>query len=857
MSWQELPVELRSDILSELIHSDLFRPPPPYEPCLSLRLVCRDFNILFCSIIYLRSDRLKKVPAKARNGATVAWLLSLKARMDPLGHDRTSTYFQEWASFMAAQSRLQLGGPDNYDQWVEAACRAAAYNGDPQAICAWLLCSPDSLAESVDLALPSNLIAQQASAKSGSSSYVESAHGALQIACENGNLEVVKSLLSSGIGPGVYHTVFGYPVYNAVRNDYLEILKCLFQYGTGRDPWTGPHATLLELAARHGSDAALNYLLEEKSPRDARSLQYPLLLACQRGHESIIKVLFQCVDKNNKLHKRSKSWVNRVIHRRSTTKILLDPDATLSYEKMMDLKPELQREGSRTPLCSAVKNKYPMIVQILIDRPEFHPGDQTNESCPLFVAAQTDQADLLKLLLDRYQQDDKVTSTKLTMLLNEACKCGSASVVELLLERPEVNPNIRIRSRDTIPLVTTIGEITRDSSASRFSIVKSLLRHPLIDPRLPSMGLKPLEVAIDQNNTAIVEMLLDHPRTDPNLYNDEHYSPLCKAIRKGNLKMVQLLLKRPDIDPNLRGKDRFWGTPLVTAVGRADTLIVQELLERSDIDPNMPSFSDKPSGNPLFYAAGSGNHEITKLLLRRVDIDVNAATDKKTTPLAHAIVNNKIGIVKLLLAHQNIDPNYAPEVETHVGQHYRGDNLSTYTFSTLYTAPMRRGLKQIPLFVAGAESNWGVFGLLLRHPSIDIYAIDSSGRTPLWWAASGGPEISTRLLLERGAGVHINKQDIQGWAPLHVAANRQRLEVMEYLLGHPDIDPNLANQNGCTALHIAVFGNDVQAVTELLAHPKIDRTLKTNDRQTALAIARGLGYHRLAQLLSANEERGS
>ncbi|CAG9936169.1 unnamed protein product [Clonostachys rosea f. rosea IK726] len=856
MSWQELPVELRTDILSQLIHSDLFRPPPPYESCLSLRLVCRDFNSLFCSILYLGSNRLKDVPAKAKNGATVAWLLSLKAKMDPPGHDKTSTYFQEWASFMAAQSTLQPGGSGNYNQWLDAACRAAAYNGDPQAVCAWLVCSADSVVESVDLAPPRSLAAEQASAKPGNLSYLKNAHGALQIACENGNLEVVKSLLSSGIGPGVYHTVFGYPVHNAIRNDYLEIVRSLFHYGADRDPWTSPYATLLELAACHGSSAALKYLLGESPAQSAGSLQYLLFLACRRGHDGVVEALFQWIDEKNKPHKRTKSWVNRVMHRRAITKILLDPDAPIPYDKVMDLKPELQGEGTRTPLCSAVKNKHPTIVKFLIGRPEFHPGDQDNDSCPLFVAAQTDQADLTELLLDRYQQDDKVTSTKLLMLLDEACRFGSTSVVKLLLERQGVNPNANARTRSvvTTPLVTTVGQTSGDSSPNHVSIVKLLLQHHLIDPQLPRIGLKPLEIAIDRNNTAMVELLLNHRKTDPNLYSDDHYPPLCKAIRNGNSKIVRLLLKRPDTNPNLRGKDRFWGTPLVTAVGRADTLIVRELLERSDIDPNMPSFRHKPSGNPLYYAAGSGNHEIIKLLLRRVDIDVNVATDNNTTPLVHAIMNKKIGIVKFLLAHQNIDPNYAPEAEVHIGLHGRGDNRSTYAFNTLYTAPTRSGVKQIPLFVAGAESNRAVFGLLLRHPLIDIHATDSTGRTPLWWAAAGGPEISTHLLLERGAGIHINKQDIQGWAPLHVAANRQRIEVIEYLLSHPDINPNLANQNGCTALHIAVFGNDVQAVGELLAHPKTDRNLETNDGQTALSIARSLEYHRLTQLLEANEE---
>ncbi|CAH0051696.1 unnamed protein product [Clonostachys solani] len=851
MSWQGLPVELRSDVLSELVHGDLFREPPS-ESCLSLRLVCRDFNTLFCSILYLKSNGLRKVPAKARNCATVAWLLSLKTRLDPPNHDRTSTYFQQWAAFMDAYSSSQPGGSGNYDQWLEAACRAAAYNGDPQATFSWLVRSRDSLVRSVDLAIPRNLVVEQAFAKPGDVSYLERAPGALQIACENGNLEVVTSLLSSGIASADHHSVFGYPVDNAVRNDHVEIVRCLDQHGADRDCWTVPTASLLVLAASHGSSATLKYLLGVSDVKNLVSVQYFLFLACQRGHEGIVKVLFQFADEKNKVHKRSKSWVNRVMHRRATANVLIDPDTPVSDTLIRGLRFDMQVEGPRTPICVAVKNKHIKIVKFLIARPEFEPGDQDNDNCPLFVAAQTDQTDLVELLLDRYQQDNKVTSTKLMILFNEACRSGSISVAKLLLKRPGVDPNNITQSLDTIPLVTAVGQTAGDSSVNHFSIVKLLLQHPLIDPRLPKTGLTPLEVAIDKNNAAMVKLLLEHPKTDPNRYGDEHYSPLCKAIRNGSLDIVRLLLKRPDTDTNLRDRDRYWGTPLVTAVGRADTLIVQELLERSDIDPNMPSFGDGPSGNALLYAAGSGNHEIIKLLLRRVDIDVNVATDNDTTPLVHAIKNNKIGIVKLLLSHQNIDPNYAPEVEMYIGHHYREDNAATYEFETLHNEPTRSGVKQIPLFVAGAQSNWGVFGLLLRHPLIDIHATDSTGRTPLWWAASGGPEISTRLLLDRGAGIHINKQDIQGWAPLHVAANRQRGEVIEYLLGHPDVDPNLANQDGCTALHIAVSGSDVQAAAQLLAHPKTDRNLKTNDGQTALSIARGLGYHRLTQLLGAN-----
>jgi len=63
-----------------------------------------------------------------------------------------------------------------------------------------------------------------------------------------------------------------------------------------------------------------------------------------------------------------------------------------------------------------------------------------------------------------------------------------------------------------------------------------------------------------------------------------------------------------------------------------------------------------------------------------------------------------------------------------------------------------------------------VVKLLLEQGNVDVNSKDSSGRTPLSFAAEWGNETVVKLLLEQG-NVDVNSEDSSGRTPLSIAAD--------------------------------------------------------------------------------------
>ena len=96
----------------------------------------------------------------------------------------------------------------------------------------------------------------------------------------------------------------------------------------------------------------------------------------------------------------------------------------------------------------------------------------------------------------------------------------------------------------------------------------------------------------------------------------------------------------------------------------------------------------------------------------------------------------------------------------------------------------------------------------------DIAKANSSrSNTPLHWAARGNALETVRLLVERGADIHV-KDDIGG-TPLHYAAGWNALQVVRYLVER-GVDIHANNDRGWTPLHHAADENALEVVRFLV-----------------------------------------
>ena len=176
--------------------------------------------------------------------------------------------------------------------------------------------------------------------------------------------------------------------------------------------------------------------------------------------------------------------------------------------------------------------------------------------------------------------------------------------------------------------------------------------------------------AVMKNHNMVVKLLLGTPGIDINAKDiKEGMTALHAAVphhftdNNINPEGLALLLARQDLEVNHR--DRFEeNTPLWHAVKFGAIECVQLLLNDPRVDPNVQSQLcgsglSEYNLTPLMYAVKKSNEAavLVPLLLNnpRVSLNIKDENDWNSTPLMHAVRENKRNIVELLLADSRSD----------------------------------------------------------------------------------------------------------------------------------------------------------------------------------------------------------
>ncbi|KAN0069067.1 Ankyrin repeat-containing domain protein [Elaphomyces granulatus] len=466
----------------------------------------------------------------------------------------------------------------------------------------------------------------------------------------------------------------------------------------------------------------------------------------------------------------------------------------------------------------------------------------------LHLACQRGDTSIVKLLLAKDSIDINLCNKNGDTPLMQAAECRSVPVMESLLARNDLDPNIRSFSG---------YHVVYPSLSLGYTIVKSLLDHPKTD-RDPNLVVGSifretgLMRACEIGDPDIVKLYLDRKGIDLNRRDHRGCTALDKAIAsyyitRGRLEVIKLLLGQDNIDLNHRDNTITLGrTPLHRACIYGNLLAVDLLLKKKDIiDPNA---RDNSGATPLTYACfgqcrqqqhlgsplpgcyrhalniavGDGNVlHLVKLLLEVNGIDVNGVgilpwpiPDKN--PLFLAVNEGHGAIVKLLLDVVDIDPNI----------------IDPYSANSALHLACQRG-------------DTTIINLLLAKDSIDINLCDEIGDTPLMRAARYKSDMDiVKLYLDRD-GIDLIRRDHRGFAALNRAIatsycpTQGRLEVIKLLLGRDNIDLNYRdnNKHGRTVLHTACAYVNRLAVDMLLTRKDVDPNARDNGGATPLTYA--------------------
>lgn len=130
---------------------------------------------------------------------------------------------------------------------------------------------------------------------------------------------------------------------------------------------------------------------------------------------------------------------------------------------------------------------------------------------------------------------------------------------------------------------------------------------------------------------------------------------------------------------------------------------------------------------------------------------------------------------------------------------------------------------ETPLHWAAAKGADSVVQTLIKAKFF-VHALGRSKQTALHWAARSGNSKALKLLLE--AQCVVNAMDSQNRTPLHWAAGEGHIEIVDMLL-RAGTDARICDSSALTALHWAAYGGHNSVVVKLLdagIHPDIYRS---------------------------------
>ncbi|KAI9671170.1 MAG: hypothetical protein M1817_003677 [Caeruleum heppii] len=405
-----------------------------------------------------------------------------------------------------------------------------------------------------------------------------------------------------------------------------------------------------------------------------------------------------------------------------------------------------------------------------------------------------------------------------------------------------------------------------------------------------------LHMASARGHVSVVKTLLDHG-ADVNIYNREvfvDYTPLLSAAVYAHGDVIRVLLDR-GADVTVRGpmdgtalhqvfrstkalsqahfdsveillaggvelhasSEEFEGTVLHVAASQGQFKMVELLLDRG-ADPNLKTSYGR---SVLYSAASRGHYAMVELLINR-----GAKVDGSLAFTA-AAGQGDMAIVQLLLRHTDQSMNEAESGALRAAAYCGKTDMVEFLLSRGFDMEARDPWGNTPLLATcGADHpSAEVVSLLLKNGA-DIEAKNAEGQGPLHQAAWRSELPLIQTLLTNGADV-MTRND-KGRTPLITYAeniwrntnavgyeNNLRAEGIKLLLD-TDADPNAKDHKGRTALHELVSHTTgrrgeprIVEATQSLLMAGADVNVRDAEGMRALGIARREPHPDLPRLL--------
>ncbi|WP_264376206.1 ankyrin repeat domain-containing protein [Wolbachia endosymbiont (group B) of Idaea aversata] len=721
-------------------------------------------------------------------------------------------------------------------------------------------------------------------------------------AIQKDNLNIVKLLINNGADINAKDNESWMPLHWAVQLGSLDVVKYLVERGANINALTADGRTPLDLAAQKNRVNVIEFL--KKAQLD---LDKELLTAVQDGDLNKVEGLAnQGAGLNTK---GSNDWT--LLHfavfsnKFDIVKFLLDKNANIKAKDVY----------GNTPLHVAAQYDSKLeIVEFLLDRNASGINDVNNNgSTPLHLAIQGNKPSTVKLLLNKganINAKDKDGKTPLDLAVQEgytdiiqiieqvqsdldkelltAVQNGDLNKVKSLISR-----NANVNTRDKYSWTPLHWAAYKGHLEVAEFLVKKGADINAADKG--PYGKKSIHVAAENNSKDIIEFFLSKG-VSINDTDKQGYTPLHYAAWRGRLEVAKFLIE--EYANSIFKYNNGSTLPCNASLGNHLDIIKCSMGEK-----NILEIRDNSGRVPLHCAASNGKLDIVKYFIDEEKVDVNVKDNNDDTPLH--LATGYLDVVKYLISKgANINAKCkAGKTPLDIAAYQKLSDVVEYLKQTqldldkkLLIAAKGGDLnKAIDLISKGANVNVkdnnddtplhlavGYLDVVkyLISKGANINAKCKAGATPLDIAAyqklSDVVEYlkQTQLDLDKklliavksgglnkiidlfNRGANINAENEYGKNPIHIAAESDYKNIIEFLLSKEGVGVNDTDEQGHTPLHWASWSGHL-GMLEYLIGKGANINAKCKAGKTTLDIARDKGYNNIVEYLEGKlkEER--